>query len=323
MKRYLLTFFVAALAIFGMYGCFPDDYLDDRKPITDTPENPDPGTDEPGIDDNAPLELNVVGRYLKDADGNIVNLHGFGQTYSPFFNNNAWNNYDVEGCLRHNKSMIDQVLAAGWEMNFVRMHMDPYWSDDPNQESVRYEGHERFSETRFRKYLDEVFVPMVEYANSKGLYVVMRPPGVSPEQIAVYDSYQKFLLLVWDIVSSHKKIRNNGKVMFELANEPIHIKGPDGTFAGSGDAHFKNAQIYFQAIIDKIRENGARNIIWVPGLGYQSQYAGYATHRFTGENIGFAIHVYPGWYNSDAEEDPKENIEGSIVGGGYEGFQRG
>lgn len=323
MKRYLLTFFVAALAIFGIYGCFPDDYLDDRKPIPDTPENPDPGTDEPGIDDNAPLELNVVGRYLKDADGNIVNLHGFGQTYSPFFNNNAWNNYDVEGCLRHNKSMIDQVLAAGWEMNFVRMHMDPYWSDDPNQESVRYEGHERFSETRFRKYLDEVFVPMVEYANSKGLYVVMRPPGVSPEQIAVYDSYQKFLLLVWDIVSSHKKIRNNGKVMFELANEPIHIKGPDGTFAGSGEAHFKNAQIYFQAIIDKIRENGARNIIWVPGLGYQSQYAGYATHRFTGENIGFAIHVYPGWYNSDAEEDPKENIEGSIVGGGYEGFQRG
>ena len=33
--------------------------------------------------------------------------------------------------------------------------------------------------------------------------------------------------------------------------------------------------------------------------------------------------MYPGWYNSDAEEDPKENITGSIKGGGYEGFQRG
>lgn len=326
MKRYLLTFFVAALAIFGMYGCFPDDYLDDRKPIPDnpvTPENPDSDTEEPEPDDGAPLELNVVGRYLKDADGNIVNLHGFGQTYSPFFNNNAWNNYDVGGCLRHNKSMIDQVLAAGWEMNFIRMHMDPYWSDDTNQESVRYEGHERFSETRFRKYLDEVFVPMVEYANAKGLYVVMRPPGVSPERIAVGDDYQAFLVKVWDIVSKHKKIRNNGKVMFELANEPIHIKGPDGSYAGNGDGHFKNMQLFFQEVIDTIRGNGARNIIWVPGLGYQSQYAGYATHRFTGENIGFAIHVYPGWYNSDAEEEPKENIEGSIIGGGYEGFQRG
>ena len=111
--------------------------------------------------------------------------------------------------------------------------------------------------------------------------------------------------------------------MFELANEPINIKGSDGSYASSGDSHFKNAQLYFQAIIDRIRDNGARNIIWVPGLGYQSQYAGYATHRFTGENIGFAVHVYPGWYNSDAEEDPKENITGSIKGGGYEGFQRG
>jgi hypothetical protein len=164
---------------------------------------------------------------------------------------------------------------------------------------------------------------MVEYANSKGLYVVMRPPGVSPEKIALNDDYQAFLIKVWDIVSKHKKLKNNGKVMFELANEPIHIKGPDGTYAGNGDGHFKNMQLYFQAIIDEIRGNGARNIIWVPGLGYQSQYAGYATHRFKGENIGFAVHVYPGWYNSDAEEEPKENIEGSIIGGGYEGFQRG
>ena len=318
---------VVTMAILGMNACFPDDYLDEK----DDPETPVVKPDvKPEIKDTVPqtgftgpLELNVVGRYLQDAEGNIVNLHGFGQTYSPFFNNFAWNNYDVEGCLRHNKSMIDQVLAAGWRMNFVRMHMDPYWSDDPSKESVRYEGHERFSEERFRKYLDEVFVPMVEYATGKGLYCVMRPPGVSPEKIALNDDYQAFLLKVWDIVSSHIRLKNNGKVMFELANEPINILGPDGTYAGSGDGHFQNMQLYFQAIIDKIRGNGAENIIWVPGLGYQSQYAGFATHRFSGNNIGFAVHVYPGWYNSDAEEDPKENITGSIKGGGYEGFQRG
>ena len=102
----------------------------------------------------------------------------------------------------------------------------------------------------------------------------------------------------------------------------INIKGTDGTDGSSGDAHFQSAQMFFQAVIDKIRGNKSRNIIWVPGLGYQSQYAGYANHRFTGENIGFAIHVYPGWYNSDAEVNPNENV-GGISGGGYEGFQRG
>ena len=320
-----------ALAVLSMNACFPDDYLDEtkdpvvpekpeQKPETEKPETEKPETEIPEF--TGPLELNVVGRYLKDSDGNIVNLHGFGQTYSPFFNNFAWNNYDVEGCLRHNKTMIDQVLAAGWRMNFIRMHMDPYWSDDTSKESVRYEGHERFSEERFRKYLDEVFVPMAEYAVSKGLYVVMRPPGVSPEKIALEDDYQTFLIKVWDIVSSHKRLRNNGKVMFELANEPINILGTDGSYGSNGDGHFENMQLYFQAIIDRIRSNGADNIIWVPGLGYQSQYAGFATHRFTGDNIGFAVHVYPGWYNSDAEVGPNENV-GGVSGGGYEGFQRG
>ena len=314
---------VLALAVF-VISCGPE-----GTPEPEPAPEPEPPVVVPGPEPEPEPEpeaeyhgIRVSGRNLVDESGNVVVLHGFGQTYSPFFNNYAWDNHDVEGCLRHNKAMIDKILAAGWRMNFVRMHMDPYWSDDPNLPSVGYEGHERFSETRFRKYLDEVFVPMMEYATSKGLYVVMRPPGVSPEQIYVYDSYQTFLVRVWDIVSSHKKIRNNGKVMFELANEPINIKGPDGTFASAGDGHFKNARLYFQAVIDKIRENGAGNIIWVPGLGYQSQYAGYAVHRFNGDNIGFAVHVYPGWYNSDAEVDPEENV-GGVSGGGYEGFQMG
>ncbi len=322
-ERLLLAVFMSVFIV----SCGPEIEPEEKPdPVVPAPE-PEPEPEPEPTPDPVPVPeyngIKVVGRNLVDASGNIVNLHGFGQTYSPFFNNNAWNNYDVAGCLRHNQTMIDQVLTAGWRMDFIRMHMDPYWSDDMNLPSVRYEGHERFSETRFRKYLDEVFVPMAEYAIGKGLYVVMRPPGVSPERIYVDDDYQTFLVKVWDIVSSHPKLINNGKVMFELANEPINIKGDDGTFASSGDSHFKNARLYFQTVIDKIRGNGAMNVIWVPGLGYQSQYAGYATYRFTGENIGFAVHVYPGWYNSDAEEDPKENITGSITGGGYEGFQRG
>ena len=313
-SRLYPLYLLAVVMLFSVASCTRD------FPVEKDPDviQPDP---IPEPDDNAPLRLNVVGRYLVDEDGNKVNLHGFGQTYSPFFNENAWGNHDVSACLSYNKLMIDRVLSAGWEMDFIRMHMDPYWSDDPSQPSVRYEGHERFSETRFRKYLDEVFVPMVEYATAKGLYVVMRPPGVSPENIQLDDSYQKFLLRVWDIVSRHPKLKNNGWVMFELANEPINIMGTDGSFGSSGDACFANMKQYFQAIVDKIRGNKARNIIWVPGLGYQSQYAGYASHRIEGENIGFAIHVYPGWYGSDAEQPSAEL--GGVMGGGYEGFQRG
>lgn len=325
--KFISKIIAFSLLLFCLSACSDETKeLEEIIPPQEEPEKPEEEPEEKPEEpeepeDQTPLVLNVVGRYLKDAEGNIVNLHGFGQTYSPFFNNGVWNNYDVAGCLRYNQGLIDDILAAGWRMNFVRMHMDPYWSDDPTQQSVRYEGHERFSESRFRKYLDEVFVPMAEYAVKKGLFVVMRPPGVSPEQIAIGDSYQSFLLKVWDIVSQHPKLKNNGYIMFELANEPIHILGPDGTYAGSGDGHFKNMKTYFQAIVDKIRANKSRNVIWVPGLGYQSNYTGFANHPIEGDNIGYAIHVYPGWYGSDAEQPSAEL--GGVMGGGYEGFQRG
>ena len=275
MKKYFITYLWVLLCSICFTACSDDTVTQSENPIPPEPEEP--------IEQVMP-RLYISGRYLHNEAGETVNLHGYGMTFSPYFNQNAWDNYDIAGCLSYNKRQIDGMEKAGWRMDFIRMHMDPYWSDDPDQESVRYEGHERFSSERFKKYLDEVFIPMVEYANSKGLYVVMRPPGVCPEVIRVGDDYNTFLIEVWDIVSSHPKLKGNWGVMFELANE-------------------------------------ADNIIWVPGLAYQSSYSGYATYPIKGDNIGYAVHVYPGWYGSDAEEPSAEL--GGVMGGGYEGFQRG
>lgn len=299
-----------------------------ESPLPEIPDKPVPEVEEEevveppivDIDESKLPKLNVVGRYLKNEAGEIVNLHGFAQTYSPFFNQNAWNNYNVAGCLSYNKRMINEIMAVGWKMNFVRMHMDPYWSNTLNVELLRYEGHETFSQTRFKKYLDEVFVPMAEHAISKGLYVVFRPPGVSPERIAADDDYNKFLMLVWDIVSKHPKIKNNSDIMFELANEPINIKGPNGDYASSGQGHFDEMKKFCQNIVDKIRAN-SNNIIWVPGLAYQSSFSGFANNPIEGTNIGYAVHAYPGWYGSDTEEASPEL--GGEMGGGYESFHRG
>ncbi len=251
--------------------------------------------------------LHVEGRYLKDPHGNIINLHGFAQTYSPWFNEQGtqWNGHDVEGCLNYNQGVIDGIMDAGWKVNFLRLHMDPHWSWIPGCQG-RYEGEECFSEELFIKYLDEVFVPMAEYAVSKGLYVVMRPPGVSPEVIEVGGVYHEYLIKVWGIVSQHPTLKNHPNIMFELANEPIDIIGTDGTRGAGSQAHFDNLKIYFQAIVDTIRAS-ADNIIWVPGLGYQSLYSGYANNPIEGENIGYAVHVYPGWFNSGQGYEPFQN----------------
>lgn len=288
------------------------------------PQLPEPVVETPEVGERPELKrLHVDGRFLVDADGQTVNLHGFAQTYSPFFNNNAWGNYDVDACLRYNQLMTDRVLAAGWEVNFIRQHMDPYWSS-PGA-STEAEAHMFYDEERFRKYLDIVFVPMAEFAISRGFYVVMRPPGVCPKEIKVGDKYQEYLVKIWDIVSEHPSLKNNPYVMFELANEPVDILNPeDGSKldvnANKNDA-FTQLSMYFQDIVDTIRKNGCDNILWIPGLSYQSQYAGYVDHPIKDpvNNYGFAIHVYPGWYGSDGENE--DGGEGK--GEGYTGFQRG
>lgn len=270
------------------------------------------------LDREEPMpKLRVEGRYLKNMDGEIVNLHGFAQSYDPYFNDNMWSNYDVAGCLRYNQSLIHRTLAAGWEMDFMRLQMMPYWDNTPGGVAVG-DGLNIFDENRFRKYLDEVYVPMMEYVNGKGLYVVVVPPRSCPEVIEIDDEYHKYLINIWDIISSHPKIKDNPYIMFELANEPVRIIGDDGNEGGGGDACFRNLQKYFQKVVDRIRANGAGNIIWVPGLNYMSNFDGYANYPIEGSNIGYAVHLYPGWMGSDGE-----NGDGGSGSGGYQSFQNG
>ena len=267
--------------------------------------------------------LHVDGRYLVDENDNIVNLHGFGQTYSPWFNEQGtqWSNYDVDKCLEYNKKLIDDIMEAGWKVNFLRLHMDPYWSNTPGVWTSGENDISAFDMTRFRQYLASVFIPMAEYAISKGLYVVMRPPGVCPDNIAIGDDYHKYLKKVWGYVSTEKKLVNNPHIMFELANEPVNIKGTNGEYSSWGDPAFENLTAFFQEIVDLMRNNGCKNILWVPGTGYQSQYAGFAKYPVVGDNIGYAVHVYPGWYGSDAIE-PSHELGGQY-GGGFSKFSDG
>lgn len=254
--------------------------------------------------------LHVEGPFLVNAEGKRVNLHGFAQTFSPWFNEQGtkWTNYDVKGCLDYNKGIIDGILNAGWKMTFVRQHMDPYWSNEVPagvyyvpESDIQY-----FKFDRFKKYLDEVFVPMAEYAIAKGLYVVMRPPGVCPEDISVGGDYHEYLKKVWGYVAQHPKLKNNGAVLFELANEPINIKGTRDRDIEMTD--------FMQQIVDLMRDKGCNNILLIPGLTWQQHYNGFVKYPIKGENIGYAVHCYPGWYNSGVED----NVEVE-----YKEFKRG
>lgn len=296
MNKYFKKAAYALVAMLTLSACGGDDPVEAPKPtvvptVPTEPTKPDPVT-PPASQLSA---LHVDGPFLVNAEGRRVNLHGFAQTFSPWFNERGtrWSNYDVEGCLRYNKGIIDGIMDAGWKMTFVRQHMDPYWSNTPGKQTTGEGDISAFDFERFKKYLDEVFVPMAEYAIGKGLYVVMRPPGVCPEQISVGGEYHQYLKKVWAHVAQHPKLKDNGAVLFELANEPVHITGADP------DAEISR---FMQELVDMMRAY-CNNILLIPGLSWQSNYNSFVKYPIQGRNIGYAVHCYPGWYNSGVEDD--------------------
>ncbi|MBR5763172.1 MAG: hypothetical protein IKX93_00935 [Bacteroidaceae bacterium] len=105
---------------------------------------------------NMPMpKLHIEGRYLVDENGNKVNLHGIVQTYSPWFNEKGkyWDNYDVDGCLKYNKRMISGALDKGFKINVLRLHMDPYWSNNPYTQTSENDI-SQFNFLRFKQYFN-------------------------------------------------------------------------------------------------------------------------------------------------------------------------
>lgn len=247
--------------------------------------------------------LHVEGRYLCDAHGNRVTLHGVMDTPSPYFNGWRWTPWVPELTDAHVQPCLDyfeKIYTAmtdndhGAYCDVFRLHLDPCWTNNPSKKSSGENDISAFSKDRFNHFLDKLYIPLMQKAMKHGMYVVVRPPGVCPKEIKIGDDYQKYLLYVWDVVSKNPIVKTNaGAISIELANEPVKLYDAQGKETAVAMHDF------FQPIVDKIRANGFTGIIWVPGTSWQANYRGYASHPIEGENIGYAVHDYVGWYGAD------------------------
>ena len=260
--------------------------------------------------------LHVEGRWLVDTHGNHVVLHGVMDTPNMYFNDYRWGlpwgenpvRYDNSGATKcrayFNKLFIGLEKA---KCDVFRLHLDPAWTNDPNKEATGDGGEadiSRFSSTRLKSFLKNLYFPLAKDAMNHGMYVVMRPPGVCPGSLKVGDEYNEYLMTVWDIVSKNDSVKKYaGQISIELANEPVSLKNANGEDDPAALHDF------FQPIVDKIRANGFTGIIWAPGTGWQANYTSYASFPIEGPDIGYAVHDYTGWYGcSDSHPDPQSKI---------------
>ena len=271
--------------------------------------------------------LHTEGRWLVDKHGNQVVLHGVMDTPSNYFNGGRWegskalgwwdhyNDTGVTNCLAYFEKLFKGMEKA--KCDVFRLHMDPAWTNDPADGYV-YAGSagqasdasgeadiKKFNPERYQKYLPQLYLKLAEMAMKYGMYVVVRPPGVCPHDLKVGDYYNQYLLYIWDVFSQQEFVKDHaGQISIELANEPVNSRN------AQNQDDPKALHDYFQPIVNKIRENGFTGIIWAPGTGWQANYTSYATYPIEGDNIGYAVHDYTGWYGcSDANPDPQNKIE--------------
>lgn len=260
--------------------------------------------------DNLP-GLHVEGKNLVDSEGKTVVLHGVMDTPNRYFNGNRWGmgGYEVGDetpCLNYFEKMFTAITdkSQGAYCTVFRLHMDPCWTNYKAPAGTQENNIQYFSETRYKKFLSRLYVKLVQKALAHGLYVIVRPPGVCPQNIKVGDEYQAYLKKVWKLFASNATIQKNaGQVSIELANEPINV------LLANGSQSDRALHDFFQPVVDEIRATGFKGIIWVPGAGYQSKYQDYVKHPITDteNNFSYAVHVYSGWYGNMTDKNCDHN----------------
>ena len=262
--------------------------------------------------------LHVDGNVLKDPSGNTVVLHGVMDTPSPYFNSYRWGEWwggFTDEAVTRCKDYFDKITTAitspekGTYCNLFRLHLDPCWTNDPNKTATgsgQEDDISRFSADRLRTYFNSLYLPIALNALSKGMYVIIRPPGVFPQSVNVGGEYNNYLMTVWNIVSSNETLKQySGQISLELGNEPVTVLNAYGQ-SDSNALHD-----FFQPIVNKIRQNGFNGILWIPGTGWQSNYQDYVSHPIQDSNFGYAVHNYVGWYNGN-NSTPISNLNNYI-----------
>ena len=184
--------------------------------------------------------------------------------------------------------------------------MDPCWTNDPSKKAENEADISAFNMARYRRYLQKLYIPLIKDAIAHGLYVIVRPPGVCPQDISVGDKYNRYLKAIWKAFAADEYIQqNSGIISIELANEPVRVHMGDGSNSD------KALHDYFQPVVNEIRAQGFKGIIWVPGTTWQQNYRDYVKHPIVDSqnNLGYAVHCYPGWYRSGSGNNDNTNKE--------------
>jgi endoglucanase len=176
----------------------------------------------------------------------------------------------------------DFRLMASWGANVVRLPLNQaFWLEDSPQFAAGY-----------AELLDDA----VSWAKAAGLDVILdlhwSDAGTVGGCTAPPNCQQQMpderSITFWSALAT--RYRGDGRVLFELYNEPHDVSWQVWKSGGLTSAGFRAAGM--QQLYDAVRAAGADNLVLIGGLDWAYDLSGVVAHRIDGYNIVYATHPY-------------------------------
>ncbi len=202
--------------------------------------------------------LFTSGRYIKDPSGKNVILRGVSLVDVSVANTRT----------RNTNALIDMATdnADGWYARVIRLPVYPDAIDG-------LPGWNANPDAYFTKHLD----PVVQHCISKQIYCIIDWHYIKDYNSSDVDAATRAF---WNYVAP--KYASTPNVIFELYNEPIY---PDSWSTWKTTA---------QPWVDIIRAAAPKNLILIGGPRWSQNVSEAATSPFTGSNLVYVAHIYPG-----------------------------
>ncbi|TXC85952.1 cellulase family glycosylhydrolase [Metabacillus litoralis] len=221
------------------------------------------------------LKLNEVNgqKTLTDSSGAPIQLRGMSthglQWFPEIINDNAFT-----------------TLSNDWGSNLIRLAMyvgENGYATNPEVKQKLIEG--------------------IELAIKHDMYVIVdwhvHAPGDPNEEV-----YSGALDFFDEISTKYKDVPN---IIYEVANEPSsNSNGGDGVT--NDEAGWNAVKSYAEPIIEKIRENGAENIVIVGSPNWSQRPDLAADNPINDENTMYTVHFYSGSHPAAADSSDRENV---------------
>jgi len=179
-------------------------------------------------------------------------------------------------------SAADFTLMATWRINVVRLSLNQdFWLSDS-----------QFYDANYASLVDST----IGWAETAGLDVILDlhwsdqgqigscAPNLGCQQLMADANSITF----WTQVATRYK--GDGRVMFELYNEPHDVAWPVWKNGGATSQGWMAAGM--QQMYDAVRATGAENLVIIGGLNWAFDLSGVPGNRVDGYNIAYATHPY-------------------------------